>query len=116
MSAPQGLCRLKMRRRVADIAPWRGSDHVGSEQLSRPAWRPDAYALLVMPGPEFTARRCTAMQLVPSVDGCRAAEKLKRTVDDGEEIYRRDTAFDEEIALLFPEIKDDMATSFGTAH
>ena len=28
----------------------------------------------------------------------------------------RDTAFDAAIALLFPEIQGDLATSFGTAH
>lgn len=44
------------------------------------------------------------------------ARELKRSVDDGEETYRRDTAFDEATALLFPEIEDDLATSFGTAH
>jgi hypothetical protein len=43
------------------------------------------------------------------------ARELKRSVDDGEETYRRDTAFDEAIALAFPEIEGDLATSFGTA-
>jgi hypothetical protein len=30
-----------------------------------------------------------------------------------DQAYRRYTAFDEAIALLFPQIEDDLATSFG---
>ncbi len=40
--------------------------------------------------------------------------KVKRSVDAGEETYRRDTAYDETIGVLFPELEEHLVTLFGT--
>lgn len=42
------------------------------------------------------------------------AHKVKLSIEAGETTYRRMTAFDEAIGLLFPELDKELATSFGT--
>jgi competence CoiA-like predicted nuclease len=41
------------------------------------------------------------------------AHKVKRSIDAGEETFRRYAGFDEAIELLFPELEVDLSTEFG---
>lgn len=41
------------------------------------------------------------------------AHKVKRSVDAGEETYRRYAGYDEAIGSLFPELEEDLGTPFG---
>lgn len=40
--------------------------------------------------------------------------RIKRSVTNGEEVYRRDTSLDEAIGLLFPELGEELSSTFGT--
>lgn len=42
------------------------------------------------------------------------ARKVKRSLESGEWIYRRDTSFDEAVSLLFPELGELLTGPFGT--
>ena len=42
------------------------------------------------------------------------AREVKRSLESGETIYRRDTSFDEVIGLLFPELEEQLSGPFGT--
>ncbi len=42
------------------------------------------------------------------------AKKVKSSIDNNENIYRRFTGYDEIIKLLFPELRKHLATTFGT--
>jgi hypothetical protein len=40
--------------------------------------------------------------------------KVKKSLDSGEPVYRRETRFDEAIELLFPELGEQLSSTFGT--
>lgn len=40
--------------------------------------------------------------------------KVKKSLDSGESVYRRDTWFDKAIELLFPELGEHLSSTFGT--
>jgi hypothetical protein len=42
------------------------------------------------------------------------AHKIKASIDNGENIYRRFTGYDKAIGLLFPELDQHLVTAFGT--
>ena len=43
------------------------------------------------------------------------AHKLKTSVQEGDDTYRRYTGYDEAICLLFPELENDLSTDFGAS-
>lgn len=42
------------------------------------------------------------------------AREVKRSLESGETVYRRDTSLDEAIGLLFPELEEQLSGPFGT--